>query len=298
MALHSAPRRPPLAAPPTRKTLPQKLRREFARVSLQVRTFAWRPLAITTRNEFLFVLGHMRSGSTLLSHLLCNSPDIIGYGETHNNYRRRTDLAKLLTSVRACTGKNPFKYRFVLDKIVGEQHILNASVLNDPRTRYIFLLREPQATIASIVAMRRQWHDETPEQLLAFASSYYQFRLSQLVAFAETIDNPRRCLLVTHRQMLDETQAAFRAFESFLQLSAPLREDYDVTPTTGTPGVGDTSVNIKLGKISRSLPRKHVDMSPELVAHVQSCFETSLNKLRQIVPAFGSESRGDNLCAA
>jgi hypothetical protein len=120
MAVHSSIPRKEGGAQSTRpKTWPQKLRREFGRASLQVRTFAWRPLALTARNEFLFVLGHMRSGSTLLCHLLCNSDEIIGFGETHNNYRRRSDLAKLLTSVRASTGKNPFKYRYVLDKIVG-----------------------------------------------------------------------------------------------------------------------------------------------------------------------------------
>jgi LPS sulfotransferase NodH len=37
--------------------------------------------------EFVHILSHMRSGSTLLAHLLASHPEIIGYGETHIRYR-------------------------------------------------------------------------------------------------------------------------------------------------------------------------------------------------------------------
>src|SRR3972149_8331155 len=95
------------------KARPGKLRREFGRLMRQVNTLAMRPLALTARNRFLFILGHMRSGSSLLCHLLCSSEDIIGFGEAHNDYRRRSDLSKLLACVWHYTGKNPLQYRYV-----------------------------------------------------------------------------------------------------------------------------------------------------------------------------------------
>jgi hypothetical protein len=215
--------------------------------------------------------------------LLCNSSEIVGFGETHNNYRRRSDLAKLLMSVRKYTGKDPMDYRYVLDKIVGAQHVLNAAVLNDRRTRHVFLIREPLASVASIVAMRRQFNDESPHQSLEFAIEHYTRRLAQLRQLAHTIDDPQRCLLVTHRQLLDETQSAFRGLETFLGLSAPMRENYAIMPTTGQPGIGDPSPNIRLGKIDRSLPRKYVALSAKQRQHLEECHLTCAEKLREMV---------------
>jgi hypothetical protein len=269
-----------------------KLRREVSRLVLQANTLRMLPLALTTRRRFLFILGHMRSGSTLLSHLLCSSQEIIGYGETHNNYRHRGDFAKLLMSVRTRTQKNPLRYRYVLDKIVGTGHVISRPVLTDARTRYIFLIREPLASLASIVAMRRQYQrTETDEHLVAFATEHYTQRLGQLLDLAAMIGDRGRCLLVTHQQLLLETPETFKALESFLDLRAPLRETYEVTPTTGVAGIGDPSPNIRLGKISRSLPNKHLDLSAPLLARIELCYEDFIKTLCTTVQAVGSQDR-------
>jgi len=224
----------------------------------------------------------MRSGSTLLCHLLCSSGEIIGFGETHTNYYRRSDLAKLLVSVWIQTAKNPLQYENVLDKIVDNQHTLCDAVLKDQRTRYVFLVREPLASMASLVAMRRQFHQgkESLQQSVEFATNHYANRLTQLAQVAKVVADPRRCLLVTHQQLLTETPLAFRAMETFLRLRNPLCEDYQVMPTTGRPGIGDPSSNILLGRISRSLPRKHVSLPPQVQTHLESCYQQCLAQLQ------------------
>lgn len=264
----------------------------------QANSLALRPLALTARNNFLFILGHMRSGSSLLCHLLCNSPDIIGFGEAHNSYRRRTDLAKLLAAVLHHTGENPMKYRYVLDKVVGQQHIMKPAVLTDRRTRYVFLVREPLRSIASIVAMRRMYHDETPQQLITFATNYYALRLTQLEELARTIDNPERCLLVTHQQLLNATPSVFEALEEFLDLSAPLREEYEILPTTGKPGMGDPTPSILRGTIDRSLPRKHVDLPPRLQARMLECYSSCIAQLCDMMPISVSDTAAERRLAA
>jgi hypothetical protein len=267
-----------------RKKWTHKLGREFNRLAFQLNTLRMRPLALTVQNNFVFILGHMRSGSTLLTHLLCTSDEIVGYGETHTNYRRRSDLAKLLCSVRVNTTLNPLKYRYVLEKIVSTQHPMCRAVLMDQRIRYVFLIREPLGSLASIVNMRQHFHpDETPSQAVAFAAQHYTERLGQLRRFAEAIDDPQRCLLVTHNQVLNDTPATFTALESFLDLRSPLREEYDVTPTTGKPGVGDPFPNIRLGKIHRSLPKKHVDLSDSQRYRVQQCYGECAQTLSAIM---------------
>jgi len=265
---------------PAASTRSQKLQRELGRLMSQVRTLSMRPLAVSTRRRFVFILGHMRSGSSLLCHLLCNSDEIIGFGEAHHSYRRRSDLARLLSSVRRQTGENPLRYRYVLDKIVGTQHEVGARVLSDPRTRFIFLVREPRPTIASIVAMRRQLLTESHEQLVAFATNHYRQRLGQLSKLAHDVDDPKRCMLMTHRQLLEETASTFVALEQFLELASPLREVYRLMPTTGQVGIGDPSPNIRLGKIERSLPRKEIALPAEHWTIMEECYENCFSQLR------------------
>ena len=83
---------PPAASATGSNGWPGKIRRELGRLVFQANTLALRPAALASRNQFLFVLAHMRSGSSLLRYLLSGSEEIIGIGETHNNYRRRSDL--------------------------------------------------------------------------------------------------------------------------------------------------------------------------------------------------------------
>ncbi|MCI0334859.1 MAG: hypothetical protein L0228_16720, partial [Planctomycetes bacterium] len=154
------------------------------------------------------------------------------------------------------------------------------------------------ASMASIVAMRRIYHDETLPQLVDFSIQHYTQRLAQLLKLAETINDRSRCLLLTHQQMLGETASTFRALEKFLALRAPLREDYKVTPTTGQPGVGDPTSSIRIGRIDRSLPRKHIELSAELHAQVQQCYETCLQKLGKMMPTPNSQSLAASTRAA
>jgi hypothetical protein len=136
--------------------------------------------------------------------------------------------------------------------------------------------------------MRRQYHDETHQQLVAFAAGHYTDRLAHLLRLAHRIDDRDRCLLVTHRQLVAETPAAFGALEQFLDLRAPLREDYQIMPTTGQAGIGDPSPNIRLGKIARSLPKKHVDLSSSLQIQLEQCYENCVEQLRQTIRSTGT----------
>jgi Sulfotransferase family len=262
----------------------EKVSREIRRLTLQANTLFMRPLALTTQSRFLFILGHMRSGSSLLSHLLCSSDDIVGFGEAHNDYRRRSDLAKLLAAVRRHTGENPLRYRYVLDKIVSAERTVKPAVLSDSRIRYVFLVREPVASIASVVAMRHRYYHEDFEQHIKFATAYYSKRLAQLVELAQTIGDPERCVLLTYRQLLGETPAVFEALEQFLELSVPLREEYKIMPTTGQPVIGDPSPGILKGRIDRSLPRKHFELPANLRHQMVECHANCLERLREAMP--------------
>jgi hypothetical protein len=46
--------------------------------------------------EKLLLLGHMRCGSSLLTHILVDNPEIAGYGETHTRYNTSNDFEEWL----------------------------------------------------------------------------------------------------------------------------------------------------------------------------------------------------------
>src|SRR5262245_43075311 len=93
-----------------------RLHRHWSRATLCAQALDLRARSFGSESQYLFILGHMRSASSLLCQLLCTSDEIAGFGETHNNYRRRSDLAKLLISVSKQRGKSSLQRRYVLDK--------------------------------------------------------------------------------------------------------------------------------------------------------------------------------------
>src|SRR3569833_3463785 len=95
----------------------------------------------------LFILSHMRSYSSVLSHVLGSHPQIDGYCETHLRYRFSFDLLRLKWRVRKLTGE-PLRGRYVLDKILHNYAVATA-ILDNPRTRGIILLRQPVDVVQS-----------------------------------------------------------------------------------------------------------------------------------------------------
>ena len=102
----------------------------------------------TRRRSPLFILSHMRSYSSVLSHVLGSHPEIDGYCETHLRYRFALDFLRLQWRVRRLTGE-PLSGRFVLDKIL-HNYSLASSVLERPQARVIFLLRQPADVLRSL----------------------------------------------------------------------------------------------------------------------------------------------------
>ena len=193
----------------------------------------------------LFIVGHMRSGSTLLAHLLNSHEEIAGYGETHRSYKRRRDVWGLRAHVfvRQPTGR--VQSRYVSDKIVNSLFPLDPGLLRDSEARAVVILREPNRTLASISTVLSDW---TPRRVLG----HYQERLAKLAAYAETVDSPRRIFFLTYHQLLHHTDEVLEQLSLFLELSAPLTQQYTFSDTTGVWGWGDTTDQIWAGTVVRT----------------------------------------------
>ena len=216
--------------------------------------------------KILLILGHMRSGSSLMTLLLNANPEIIGYGETHIKYTSETDFKQLLLKLYWKVRGFRMHHKYALDKLLHNSKILNPDLLLSDRLYSIFLIREPQKSLASIMGIKPNWSEEE-------ALSGYINRLSKLEDYARLINDRQRCFFLTHDQLLNQTEFAFARLQQFLDLKHPLSEEYEVLRTTGYRGVGDSSENIKAGKIVRGDRPSKITVSPESVKLGQQAFE-------------------------
>lgn len=198
----------------------------------------------STPYKVIFILGHMRSASSLLVHLLNSNPEIIGYGESHIRYSSEPDIKKLLYKVYSRVGELRMNHPYILDKLLHNSKLLNEDLLLSQHIYKIFLIRNPQQTLPSILKIKPHWSEEK-------TFDHYISRLATLERYAQQIDSKERSLLITHDQLLNQTEDVFRALQSFLEVDHPFSEQYQVLSTTGKRGVGDSSDNIKQGKIIR-----------------------------------------------
>jgi len=84
----------------------------------------------------LFILGHMRSGSSLLTHILSSNAAIDGYGETHLDYSNPQDFGVATANVCRHLWKVP-SGEYVLDKVLHKRHIPRSELLKHPSVRVI-----------------------------------------------------------------------------------------------------------------------------------------------------------------
>ena len=194
--------------------------------------------------KWLFVLGHMRTGSSLLVHILNTNPEILGYGETKLKYRGRHSLAKLydhvLEEFEAHGGysKHP---TYIMDKILGH-HVLNRQVFSTDALRCIVIVRDPIEALPSILS-----RDLPLIQSPGDALDYYSRTLSRIKMELEAYDRP--FVFLKYSQLVNESDQVLRRITDYLDLREPLVPEYNPIWSTGKPGIGDSSPRIRKGNI-------------------------------------------------
>ncbi len=224
--------------------------------------------------KILFILSHMRSGSSLLTHILNSNPEIIGYGETHLNYSSELDFKQLFFKVYWQLRDYSMDHSYVLDKVLHNHKFLNDNFLNSPQVYTIFLLREPKRTLGSILDIKPHWSQEK-------AMNYYLERLATLESYAKLINSKKRSLFITYNQLLNDSDLVFDTLKTFLQTKASFSEQYQVLKTTGMKGVGDSSENIQSGQIIRNARKLNTTVSQELVDKGKKSFDHCCKTLSQ-----------------
>ena len=219
----------------------------------------------------LFVLGHMRSYSSLLGHILGSHPQIDGYCETHTKYRTRLDLWRLHHRVRKLTAE-PLDGDYVFDKILHE-YPLARSILDSSRTRGIVLVRRPCETVRSIIEMGLNYSPIAWHRDFERVARYYETRLAGLLRLTEALRG--RVVFLQAESLLSSTREVLDQLGIFLELRSPLQPEYRRFAHTGEIGFGDPSEAISAGRVT-STPRASrtaVSLPRALVTRLQNAYD-------------------------
>ena len=224
----------------------------------------------------------MRSGSSLLLHILATNPDIAGFGESHLCYGDLDDLARLRRRIRRHLPTKKRDRRYALDKILHDHLHLADEVLQHADGRFIVLLREPRSAVASMIHAFPKWFGTTElthRQRFQRAAGHYHLRLSGLVRTARRIADLNRALFVRHQDLLEETDRVLRTLEDFLGLKAPLSTRYDLLPTTGGVGMGDHSAALKSGVVQHVVRHPMLQGKHPSIRELESVFADACKQL-------------------
>ena len=241
-------------------------------------------------HRYLFILSHARSYTTLLCHILGSHRQISGYGETRMPYETAVDLYRL--NAKACEDGN---YRndceYVLDKLLYNTLTVSDQVLGLPRVIPIFVVREPEPTIASLTRMRvreheqgiQNWAEGTDRRAAAAtAAEYYTSRLQTLQTLCARLESLRgRGVFLPACCLLDDTAGTLRFLEAALNLDGPLCEEYKVFEKTGKTDYGDTSPRIRSGRVVRDpMVEEEIPIPADLLERARNAYAACMNSLR------------------
>jgi Sulfotransferase family len=193
----------------------------------------------------LFILGHMRCGSTALSHILCSHPQISGYGEAHIRYERKAALGLLVFNQLRRNAYRKDAYS-LFDKILHSRY--DSGAISDfYNARAIFMVRDPVDTIHSIRRLfttlgSQEYSNDT------LASDYYEERVTSLLNLWERF-SPERRIGLSYAGLTAEPDIKIAGISRMLDLIPPLTNNYLLPKNPLGHGAGDPLASHKHNKI-------------------------------------------------
>ncbi len=238
--------------------------------------------------DYIFVLSHMRSYSSLLCHILGNHSEVSGYSEMHRSYSKLNDLLVLKQKVAVATDNQLFG-SFILDKVLSPNLHISDSILNNDRVRLIFLLRNPEDTIKSILNMginlgsKMEWHKDVDKVL-----AYYINRLKQIENYS--LKMQKSALFIASEKILDDSEQTLKQLTGFLGLKTKLEKDYSIFKYTGLRGHGDPSAVIKEGKMIHQKSHYDIHIPSYILAQAQKSYDSCYRVLSKHLDSQTQES--------
>lgn len=243
--------------------------------------FYHRIRALYPHTRFLFIISMMRSGSTLLAHLLASSPEIVGFGESWIEYHSYEQLESLIARVYRERRLIPSKKFIVMDKINHRAMLKFIDILNHHRLKTIILIRKPDSTISS---MLQSGFPNTDSE--DYCARYYMSRLDDFVQYASTIRNPQNLSILTYEHLIGDSSEVLSKLRQFLFLRKEINKTYKTFWFTGKPLIGDHSENIRSGKIIENYKPELVPISQSVLDRCNEAYTVAMKRLNEISTFF------------
>lgn len=205
-------------------------------------------------------------------HMLCHHPKILGFGEylTLYNSPKKLDMAEF--DIRRKAGGLYDKVSFIANQVNHQRITPNMELLQRANTRFIFLLREPEASLSSMYLL-----SESRQKPMSYADigQVYSERLLSMQAMVKTL-NPDVWTATTYDQLTQHTEATLEQMTKFLNLEAPLKATYSVQKFSQK--WGDPSPHILEGKVVNTDSKQH-PFPEEIVAACKEKHQETLSNL-------------------
>lgn len=235
--------------------------------------------ALVLRHRNIFLLSHMRANTSLFGHLLGSHPQVEGYYEMHIGYYGWKSLWRQKLLHFAEHQAKP-SARFMFDKVLHDGHAVSPALLLRPSSHTVMMLREPGQSIKSLVTLYRGDNkSHLPEASPEGAAQYYIDRLHTLAELAPCLAG--RYFYLDAESLVQNTAPALQGIAQWLGLDGPIPTEYQTFTRTGKGDAGDTSHELKSGKISRTAKRyDDIEVPEHCMAEAQARYAQCREILR------------------
>ena len=242
--------------------------RKLSLISLNLQNFIF-------CTKYIFIFSHMRSRSSVLSHILGSNPEICGYSELGISYLDYIDLMRMkidLTVDLKCS----FNNKYLLDKVLHNYYEFPEKIFKVTKPKIIFLLREPENTIKSIVNLGFIANIECYKDPI-YALDYYCSRLKLLEEYSKLF--PCEYFFIESDDLIKNPDFILENLSRWLNLNKALDKNYSIFNNTGIFGKGDPSQNIKSGILKESRNYSDIKIPLEVLQIGKSAYEKCKDSL-------------------
>ena len=230
----------------------------------------------------IFMIAHMRCGSTALSNILCGRPEISGYGEAHITYTGRSSLGALVVNQARRKAWSPWA-QHLFDKILHSRYDAPAYP-EFFQAKAIFVARKPSSPFfrSEIFSQKSSRSGYTTD---AAAGAYYTERVTTILSMWDRFPSQNRIGL-THRMLIADPMGQLERI-SFLFLGLqPALENQYVSPRASTVGGGGDPLTSHrfsqiVGKAEASTigAKRELEISPQELDRLHSLYRTFESKV-------------------
>ncbi len=203
--------------------------------------------------QHIFLLSHMRANTSLISHILGSHNEISGYYEMHLSYVTENDLLKqekVFSDKEAGHDIITSSTKYLFDKLLHNDYDLVLENLSSKKIKILVSIRPAEQTLKSIINLFRNKNNghpyADPEQVV----HYYIERITALAKFCTHYRD--KYYYYDADLIRTKPQETLARIKNWLSLKTPLTDQYHIFSLTGQAGAGDSSDNMKKGRIIQS----------------------------------------------